>query len=382
MILARLFQHNPNRPRIFTSRQLGPLIASRDDLISYTQPDKMSQLTSIDAQMLEAHALLMSDLDDSVNVDRCPSTEVSKHLFRVLPCIYRCMVSGTGEFSMPWSNPSLMLPLRVRAFSSLLHLLTSMKKLFTANPIPVHSFTESTSTLLENILCLLFDEQSIFLGADTMQLENVSRQLFDHELQSPITSDRTNSLVYAEDPASEHNSTFSAKTIKSSDTHSCHSDERTTQEKPEIDTKFDFQAALKSSVQEEDDTITVKRDSGLQVTGGSSTTRRRWISPSSSLLATIKEDGDRCEIDDEFGGGESESFRENELMLRDRMGLTDSNNLREFKIGTGVKQMRVPNITFTGENYDHPNPSIVERRLPPDDKDIEAAGNSFLDSLG
>ena len=56
---------------------------------------------------------------------KCPAGDFVPHLLRVITQLMRTMTSGVGEPSILWANPDALIPLRLNAFASLLHVISS-----------------------------------------------------------------------------------------------------------------------------------------------------------------------------------------------------------------------------------------------------------------
>ena len=67
-------------------------------------------------------------LDPTVNLSktsRCSANDLIPHLIRIISQLLRTMTSGIGEPSILWASPDALIPLRLNAFASLLHIVSS-----------------------------------------------------------------------------------------------------------------------------------------------------------------------------------------------------------------------------------------------------------------
>lgn len=390
MTISRLLQHNPSRPHPLTTREFGPWRLPRVDLIAYMQPEKMSQLvTNLDGLISEDENILFRELLDFVNFERCPISDVAKHITRIFPCLLRSLVSGVGEFSMLWCNPSSLLPLRLQAFAGILFVLHCLRKFLSDQPSFRREFGQTTS----DIICLLFDEESIFMGSDAHNHEDVSELVKQIKAFHYCSSDRLRQPQFIAD-TSVHDEISKNEYIcppsRMIGKRNIHNEKRSIDQKLTIDSKFEFQAALKANLPEDDEIILTKSDNSYQSAqsvGGPASNRRRWMAVSTSVLSTIEEDGDRTETDDERAGIGSKNivFRiESEEPAASDSALFSSDKYSSpMNIDFGVKQMRIPSITSSPENNrDRSSMDLLAKKIPLHENDIEAAGDSFLDSLG
>jgi hypothetical protein len=156
-----------------------------------------------------------------------------------------------------------------------------------------------------------------------------------------------------------------------------------------IDSKSEFQAALKANTLEDDEIVLTKSESSHQSAqsgGGSASNRRRWMTVPSSVLSTIQEDADRSELDDERRGSASRNIDRIGAMepaVSDYVPLFSDQHARTPNIDFGVKQMRVPSKHSTADNIgDSTKTNLVTKTIPLNENDLEVAGDSFLASLG
>lgn len=93
----------------------------------------------------------------------CSSTILSAHSLRIVEQLVTLMVSGTGEPSLLWANPALVLPLRIDAFATLLHFLhTASSHLARFGVTQLDGKSKWNVTTFGRILSLVFDEDKLF----------------------------------------------------------------------------------------------------------------------------------------------------------------------------------------------------------------------------
>jgi len=392
MTISRLLQHNPSRPMSFATRDFGLWRLSRDDLVANMQREKISHALSTDRMVSDDEKNLSSDLVDFVKLKQCPMKDVVKHVARIFPCLIRALISGVGDFSILFCDPSSLVPLRIQAFASLLYVIHSLQTVLADHAHVQREFGYNTS----DILCLLFDEQCILSGLDTCNFEDVTDLLKQFSCpqycssgciqKAPSISDTSVSVTqYPFGSVKTYN--VSTDAIRPF----CDGGKRV------VDSKYEFQAALKANTQNDDDIVLTKSEIIYQ----STVNKRRWMTIPSSMLSTIKEDGDKCELDDEpivrnmvcpSSTLSSSSYimgkNEDKIVIHRTDPSTDEGehvlNMQNGRtIDFGVKQMRIPSrISATDQNKDLILTDAWTKRIPLNDNELTAAGDSFLDSLG
>ncbi len=101
---------------------------------------------------------------------------------------------------------------------------------------------------------------------------------------------------------------------------------------------------------------------------------------SSSILSTIQEDGDKVEMVDERNVRNMLRIDTTEASAKN--GELDLSEQIERNVDFGVKQMRVPNKISAANNKDLAVNEASTKRIPLNENELEAAGDSFLDALG
>lgn len=135
---------------------------SRDEIyqqLSAFNPDESARKTSYDSDKL-----LISTVDIA-KASMCPMSDISGHLLRVVSQLWKVIVSGTAtsEADLAWANPAAILPLRVQAFATLLHLLgSSTLYLSKRGATQLDGSGKWNMMSLSRVVALLFDEGAMF----------------------------------------------------------------------------------------------------------------------------------------------------------------------------------------------------------------------------
>jgi hypothetical protein len=150
--LADFFMLKPDRPRCVINGDfsgLSPWGKHRSEILYRLKPERIPPFNFVGGALAEServsslllqnchcslhHVELTSSpcqklLEPVVNLSKsakCPANDVVPHLLRVLTQLLRTMTCGIGEPSILWASPESLIPLRLNAFASLLHVISS-----------------------------------------------------------------------------------------------------------------------------------------------------------------------------------------------------------------------------------------------------------------
>ena len=391
----------------------------------------------------EEDRLLRSTLD-VVKYNVCPVTRSHGFLLRAMTRLWRTLILGTGEASLAWANPATPIPLRLHAFASVLQLLGGSSLYLTKNGLAQADGTSKWSIVcLGRVIALFFDEQTLF-GRSTAEVfhprflrsTNPDEKSDDKSPMRPSSSGRrkrhvrnnfelfdaqnfqsspesTNSSTYAGGSPTRHprrlsdipNPNRPYDSVSQADTLSEVAVSTRSQNLKElkVDSKSDFQSALRAATAAEDDFDRPESDGSrsanamIQAFAGNSTGNRRWMTAPSRALSTIREMDD-TDVDEPIVGGREETLGIEEPdtpQSSEAMASLDSEIvLNQPK--SSVKQMRIPRSRKSVASFDF---NLIEEETPSDDSpedisppkaqlvpksddEIESVGTAFLDVIG
>ena len=249
--LADLFQTKPKIPRSVSSPDFSerytPWGKFRSEILYRLKPERIPPLNFVGGPLAETERKLLEPVIALSKSSKCPHSDLMPHVVRVVAQLWRTMVAGVGEPSMLWASPESLIPLRLNAFATLLHTVSSASYHMAKSGRQLDGNTKWNLTALGKMLVMLFDEQSILGGPLEMpptpnekKTSPATSPLSDaKELKKPAilssrskTSDETKSTLVTSKPAII--SRFSSE---------------------EGHKKFDVDAMLKSSQQYQRDTL-------------------------------------------------------------------------------------------------------------------------------
>jgi len=373
-------------------------------------------------------------LELTINISKhqlCSVPQSSTHLWRTLSLLWRIMICGNGEPDLVWANPSAPIPLRVHAFATLLHLIGSTSMYLSKNGVTLVDGVSSWNVVtLGRVIALTFDEQKLF---GTLSTELLDEDLWSSKGSSETRSStsspserqrrrrhtRTNYDIFNDMPPRDE--TISTEFI-SSQAGALHSPSRSPKrggspgldakevwrdelirekasnpESPKrpikLDTKLDFQSALRSVASDDDSDgmedmgVHVASSAMLQAFGENPSGNRRWMTLPSRGLSTIKEStDDNDELEAVVDEGEM-----TETVARSRKDPGEEEPMIKT-MKKNVKQMRVPRSrsldkaksqTLPTEQLESALKSQDQTPLvPKTDEEIESAGSAFLEAIG
>ena len=382
---------------------------------------------------------------DVCKAELCSHSSLSNHSLRIVEQLLTVMVSGTGEPSLLWANPALALPLRIHAFSTLLHFLHSVSNHLSKFGLKqLDGKTKWNMTTFGAVISVLFDEHKLFstngegavepLDVDTWEPKQEGKKLERPKLvQRKSSGSRGRHARVRSHARSDSDSLiFSSDAIFSSEILGERSPPRTVEmiqttnfgsdadysnismtlpagiiaalNPPEtISTKPSFEEPALAWTEQNSNTashfhdalaMSVEIEDPLQKFAGGlglGKKNRKWMTLPSNALATIREDNDV--------GHNERGAQKAGVALRSNSPLTGMNTaspldpelVRRGK-KTKVKQFRVPKLkknSPTPESsapeppaYDAPLESQQGKNTLVTDEEIESAGTAFLDVIG
>ena len=413
--LSKFFNHTSNYPQRLKSTELSSLSApwalARDDMLLRIDTEHETEPTSSSVTALETGVEISKS-------SLCPQSELSSHFLRVLSQLWRSLVAGKGKPELLWANPASLISLRLHTFASILHSLSSVTVYLAKNGLTqLDGRGKWNLVSMAYVVGMLFDEEDLFCLPDGVFIEDLESVLaFDQkyangkrgtDLESKKTSRRSNrrtnrSTSDAFAPGSIlggerlHAVSGNIESEQLSTVVEAVSTTATTTPM-KVDSKADFQAALRKASYV-DDEPSAPRDSsssqtsssrqasvsGSQVAknmisafGGMSSgpagTRRRWMTAPSSGLATIQEDADGDEQKDDGGdlGNLSVGLGRSSLLEKNFGNEAFVDKAKR----SGTKQMRVPRTQAQSKDSYKTLPANHLEKITEDDvKGTEASG--------
>jgi hypothetical protein len=106
----------------------------------------------------------------------CSGSSLAHHSLRVVEQLLTVLVYGTGEPSLLWANPAMVLPLRIHAFATLLHLIQNVSSHLSRFGLKqLDGKAKWNVATFGTLISALFDEQTLFssYGVGTVEPLNV-----------------------------------------------------------------------------------------------------------------------------------------------------------------------------------------------------------------
>lgn len=170
--LSKFFNLGSNYPRCIKAQELSspssPWILPRDDILLRIDAAPEPEADSPSQAMLQT----VVELSKS---SLCPQSDLSSHLLRILPQLWRALVVGEGEPALSWANPAALIPLRLHSFATLLHSLSSATVYLAKTGVSQLDGRGKWSSLVSMafVVGMLFDEDDLFLLPDGSPTENL-----------------------------------------------------------------------------------------------------------------------------------------------------------------------------------------------------------------
>ena len=427
--LSKFLNVTSNYPKRLKSEDLlslsSPWSLSRNDMLLRIDADHEPEPTSSSTTALES----VVEISKS---SLCPQFDLSSHLLRVLSQLWRTLVVGRGDPELLWANPASLTSLRLHSFASMLHSLSSVTVYLAKNGLKqLDGRGKFNVVSMAYVVGMVFDEEDLFFLPDGLFVEDLESVLAFNRKQangknnvgleskmkysqsSSRQAYRSSSDAFAPGlmlggeslhavsggiEAERLSTVVEAVTVTANTSTSA----------VKVDSKADFQAALRSSspldgFSSRSSSLKQASVSGSQVAknmisafgsmnSGPAGTRRRWMTAPSSGLATIQEDGNGADQKDDGGdlGNLSLGLGRSSLQLEKNFG---NEAFVDKAKRSGTKQMRVPQTQKqSNDSYKTLPPNHLGKinenddnssaKLFVSDDDIEAKGTQFLDEIG
>eukprot|EP00977_Amphora_coffeiformis_P008197 scaffold1834_cov175-Amphora_coffeaeformis.AAC.3 len=360
----------------------------------------------------------------------CPITHSYGHVYRIFPILWRTLLCGTGEPDLTWANPASPVPLRLHTFATILQLLGGVSLYLQKNGVTnVDGVTKWNIVTLGRVVALLFDEGSLFgdQAVEAFDREKWAREFEDPEetskfsaipkkvspgtrrkrhirqnleildiLQQSEPSGDGTELTESLQPVTRPSVDDSMIQLSSS---SMPVDVATSEEKElKVDTKMDFQSALRAAHREPDNDIEsdgAKRAKDMIVAFGSGTGSRRWMTAPVRALSTISETEDVDDLDAIPEEGSGMDTLAPLATIAEKFSKDQVDNEIHKGVAKKPKQMRIPKRKNQqqqdkAEEEQEPviaKPSAIgsdtrQKSIPKTDQEIAEAGTAFLDVIG
>jgi hypothetical protein len=167
-VLANLFSLKPDLPRCVKTGDfsgLSPWGKHRSEILYRLKPERIPPFHFVGGALAESERKLLDPVVSLSKTSKCPAYDVIPHLLRIISQLWRTAVSGIGEPSLLWASPESLIPLRLNAFASLLHVVsTASHYMAKAGLTLLDGDKKWNLSALSKTLSLLFDEFRIFEG--------------------------------------------------------------------------------------------------------------------------------------------------------------------------------------------------------------------------
>jgi len=390
--LADLFLSKPKLPRSLMqsdfSEPYAPWGKYRSEITYRLKPERIPPFNFVGGALAETERKLLEPVVSLTKSSKCPHSDLMTHLVRVVAQLWRTTVSGAGEPSILWASPQSLIPLRLNAFATLLHSVSSAAHhMAKAGLRQLDGNSTWDITAVGKLLSMLFDEYAILGGP----LENALNTKTSSPKKLPINkpsilSNRAKTVDkpslttrpnivqrYSSEELSPPKVTpkkffdvdamltpqlgnTSTDAVIDGDPGSELGDQPLTSGESgfKVDSKSDFMSALTASQdqdkdqEDEQDSTSLKSSSrnnqNLFKSGahGPAANRRRWMTLPLNALATISEN----DFDENRAGGEGA------LGQKSMSSKNGDSNDTEIVLHPGVKtkprQFRVPQVDANG----------------------------------
>lgn len=424
--LADLFLTKPSPPRCLMPSDFSEPYAAwgktQSEIQYRLKPERIPPFNYVGGALAETERKLLDPILSLTKSSKCPHSDLLTHLIRVVAQLWRTAVSGAGEPSFLWASPESLIPLRLNAFATLLHTVSSASHhMATSGLRQLDGSTMWDLPSLGKLLSLLFDEWALFGGPletpvpvkinspSTLSISKPEVVSKDRRARSTsvVPAIITRPSIVARYTSEESPKIFRIKafdvdamlkpsiTLKSNDVSGIDDINLLTSGAAgfKVDSKNDFMSALNASLDPEPGILTDMPEQKIIPRGSESTfksgihpaaNRRRWNTLPLKSLATIQEnDIERALGQSNASFKEGESI-ESELILHPGEKEKKSRQFRVPQFNPNSIIELLPRLANEkqAKAEDNSSPTAVKQRtLPTDDTDIETAGTAFLDAI-
>lgn len=367
----------------------------------------------------------------------CSVPQLTGHMLRILPALWRSLVRGDGDPDLVWANPGASTPLRVQSFATILHLVGATALYMSRNGVTqVNGTSKWNVVIFSRVLALLFDEKHLFGGQSVEKFDekylldlaeksgsnshpakksqpkrrghvrstyDLGNDIGPSKGQSSIVSHISSNagdlvtLPKREQPEPENFlAAFEIDMRGSDDSDEQHSPNTPTK----VDTKSDFQSFLRAAnASFDDDLDKVSVNTGKRNVNSSANASANSFAKAFSGISTGGKFSTAPPLHTILEGGNDSSS--NLVGLDDLLcssGMIDAAfDARNDGIVSSfptqsTKKMRVPQLRKTGSlNMDIEKPLAIDKqndsepiipKVPKSSEEIEELGEGFLDSIG
>ncbi len=429
--LETFFQHVPRPPQYLSGDDFRGVWKMKSDQIK-KEMDKVKQ-TFDQMDMPNDKQLLLHTIEISKN-SICPPSQIVPHFVRISFQLWRSFVAGSGEPHLAFANPAMSLPLRLHSFSALLYVFNQVcSRMMKSDVTETSGSQKFTMNTMSSLVSFLFDEESIFLDASCLPVEECSHtsktkeeggvtafptdtnnkegpkkliiETGHHSIEKVVDNTTSNQLsnnlslgttqksffqkldiefVANEEDTSTESPSNVSPTSTQDDIHvkkgsakpaplRTRSFSAPNEKQLKIDTKSDFQFALSAGISPSG----AGSPFATSTPFGPAASRRKWLGNGSLSLATISEDHDKIdnnESDDPVGLGRSSMSDRSLQMTSTEAGETPVNDIdTEIVLNSTkpskVKQMRVPKVQHSRKREE------IKEDKPIDIAEDESNGN-------
>ncbi|KAL7554277.1 hypothetical protein ACHAWF_017721 [Thalassiosira exigua] len=435
--LAELFLTKPKPPRSLLPNDFtepySPWGKYRSEILYRLKPERIPPFNFVGGPLAEMERKLLEPVVSLTKSSKCPHGDLMAHMVRVVAQLWRTAVSGAGEPSILWASPEALIPLRLNAFATLLHTVSSASHHMAKSGLrQLDGNATWDLSALGKLSSMLFDESEIMGGP----LEH-AQQIRPPSPKKPLTNRpsilsgraKTSAEKDLHSPrpsivarySSEESPTVSDKktfdvdamlgldaTPQRSDVTANNAVESVSDDTLavtsgeagfKVDSKNDFMSALRTAVSLDDSNPELPRQSTTRADPFIKPKRqeRRWMTLPLNALATIQEnDGDDRvgsvgDLQPTIQPPKNGDSIDTELVLK----AGEKQAMKKFRVPQVAPQVKPSDNAEQLSSFldslappkqekaidDKPRAPEKQRTLPKDDKDIEAAGTAFLDSL-
>ena len=117
----------PPRPLISSdfSESYAPWGKHRSEITNRLKPERIPPFNFVGGNLAETERKLLEPVVSLTKSSKCPHSDLIAHLVRVVAQLWRTAIAGVGEPSLLWASPESLIPLRLNAFATLLHTVSS-----------------------------------------------------------------------------------------------------------------------------------------------------------------------------------------------------------------------------------------------------------------
>ena len=238
------------------------------EILYRLKPERIPPFNFVGGALAETERKLLDPVVSLSKTSKCPAFDMIPHLLRVISQLWRTMVSGIGEPSILWADPGSLIPLRLNAFATLLHVVSSASHhMAKAGLKLLDGDTKWNVSALSKTLSLLFDELKLFGGPLEELVQKEEEEKTTQKISPPneIKGSPSSKLL-----SKKPSKLTRSKTSNEQGTPKPKIIQRFSSEETKIPTSFDVDAMLRSaqSTQKKEETgsnVFTSRDMGLKV---------------------------------------------------------------------------------------------------------------------